>query len=151
MSGRSSIDTPARELIISGLTYLPDVLCDKCTEYIVSELFAPKSPIIECIKSRANVNIPNNVGCSTFLQRDSVRHAPRPEASGHVSCVMVERPSSFLVAWAEDSTVQDSRIAATRKRPVGLRTNIFEAEVGKVSLPVPARDLRKRYIHTVCG
>ena len=102
MSGRSSIDTPARELIISGLTYLPDVLCDKCTEYIVSELFAPKSPIIECIKSRAIVNIPNNVGCSTFLQRNSVRHAPRPEAAGHVSCVMVERASSFLVARAED-------------------------------------------------
>ena len=63
---------------------------------------------------------------------------------------MVERASSFHVARAEEGTVQNSGVAATRERPVGLRTKIFEAEVGKVSLPVPACNLQKRYINTVC-
>ena len=113
MSGRGSIDTPSWELIISGLTFLPDGLCDKCTEYIVSKLLAPNSPIIECIKSGAIVNVPKNAGCSTFLQRHSVGHAPRPETAGHMGCIMVEGACSFVVRGTEEGTVQNSGIAAT--------------------------------------
>ena len=151
MSGRGSIDTPSRELIISGLTFLPDVLCDKCTEYIVSESFAPNSPIIECIKSGAIINIPKNAVCSTFLQRHSVGHAPRPETAGHMGCVMVEGACSFVVRGTEEGTVQNSGIPATRERPVGLRSKILEAEIRKIPSTVPAYNIRKRHVHAVRG